>query len=97
MIDRGKTKAMERKPIRQRPHRLPLEDYSGEVTAAFTICVSENHPLFYEKEVVKTFIDILRKAVDNHDCQVIIYCFMPDHVHLILRGLYLYKCYPPHR
>jgi putative transposase len=78
---------MERKPTRQRPHRLPREDYCGEVTAAFTICASKLHPLFHDDEVVKTFIDILRKAVDSHDCQVIIYCFMPDHVHLILQGL----------
>jgi putative transposase len=78
---------MERKSIRQRPHRLPREDYCGEVTVAFTICVSENPSLFNEEEVVKTFIDILRKVVENNDSQVIIYCFMPDHVHLILQGL----------
>jgi putative transposase len=78
---------MERKPFRQRPHRLPREDYRGEVTVAFTICVSENQPLFHQGEVVKTFIDILQITTDKHDCQVVIYCFMPDHVHLILRGM----------
>ncbi len=78
---------MERKPIRQRPHRLPLESYRGEVTIAFTICVSKNNPLFLEDHVVKMFKDILRKAVNKHDCQVIIYCFMPDHLHIILQGL----------
>ena len=78
---------MVKKLIRQRPHRLPHEDYSGEITIVFTICVSESQPLFHEHEVVKTFIDILCKETDKHDCQVIVYCFMPDHVHLILRGL----------
>jgi len=87
MIERGKAKTMERKPIRQRPHRLPREDYCGEVTVVFTICVTENQPLFHEGEVVKNFIDILGKATEKHACQVIIYCFMPDHIHLILQGL----------
>jgi putative transposase len=87
MIDRGRAEAMGKKPIRQRPHRLSREDYYGEITAVFTICVSESQPLFHEHEVVKTFVDILRETTDKHDCWVIIYCFMPDHVHLILQGL----------
>ena len=71
--------------VRERKHRLPLEHYRGEVTVAFTSCVRGNAALFVSSEIVRAFAQYLATA-DKHQCDVLVYCFMPDHAHLILRG-----------
>jgi len=53
---------------------------------AFTICVDHSQPLFIKEEVVRAFIPILREVIEKHACIVPIYCFMPDHLHVILHG-----------
>jgi putative transposase len=37
--------------------------------------------------VVAHFRDLLGKAAEKNHCTVLIYCFMPDHLHVILQGL----------
>jgi REP element-mobilizing transposase RayT len=39
-----------------------------------------------EPEIVSVFIDILSSVVAKMDCIVPVYCFMPDHQHLIITG-----------
>jgi REP element-mobilizing transposase RayT len=75
-----------RGPIREKPHRLPRECYRGEVTTAITACVDRDVPLFNDCQVVNAFIERLERAAKKHGCIVLIYCFMPEHQHLILRG-----------
>jgi REP element-mobilizing transposase RayT len=72
--------------IREKRHRLPREYYRGEVTVAFTACVENSQPLFVHAHVVRLFTEHLRNAVRKHDCVVFIYCFMPEHQHLIVHG-----------
>ncbi|MBI4318379.1 MAG: transposase [Chloroflexi bacterium] len=72
--------------IREKHHRLPRQAYHGEVIAAFTICVDNRVRLFTDHEVVGAFINILRAAAERWSCIVGIYCFMPDHLHVILQG-----------
>jgi putative transposase len=71
---------------REKHHRLPRESYRGQVNVAFTLCVGNRTPLFAESDVVSVFVSILRDAVEKHGCVVPVYCFMPDHVHLLLSG-----------
>lgn len=71
---------------REKFHRLPREAYRGEVVVAFTACVADANPLFKDSSVVAAFVVLLKTASERHGCIVVIYCFMPDHVHLILRG-----------
>ncbi|HEY1381774.1 MAG TPA: transposase [Gemmataceae bacterium] len=73
-------------PIRQRPHRLPREHYRGPVAVAITACVQDRHPAFRDPEIVDTFRTLLDTAVTTCRCFVPIYCFMPEHLHLILHG-----------
>jgi putative transposase len=73
--------------IREQPHRLPRECYRGRVTVAFTACIKERRSPFREARVVKQFLELLQKSVEKNLCLVPIYCFMPDHLHLILQGL----------
>lgn len=72
--------------IREKPHRLPRDAYRGRVRVAVTACVAGRQSLFIEEYVVESLVEILRLAVVAHLCSVAIYCFMPDHLHLVLQG-----------
>ena len=72
--------------IREKPHRLPRDAYRGRVRVAFTTCVAARQPLFVAPHVVEPLVQTLSQAVEKHFCSVAIYCFMPDHLHLVLLG-----------
>src|SRR5579862_964808 len=81
LVDSRKTR-----PIREKPHRLPAEDYRGDVTISATVCVVGRRPLLSDEEVVATFVSKLRSLSERWNCWIPIYCFMPDHLHLIVKG-----------
>ncbi len=72
--------------IKERKHRLPKEFYKGEISVAFTLCIKEDIQPFVKPEVVRIFTDTLASVVMNANCFVPVYCFMPDHQHLIIAG-----------
>lgn len=72
--------------IREKRHRLPRDCYRGRVIVAFTACVDERHTPFLDARVVDHFRDLLGKASEKNLCHVLIFCFMPDHLHVILHG-----------
>jgi putative transposase len=72
--------------IWEKQHRLPREAYRGEITVALTACIQNAMTLFTTPEVVNPFIDRLRSASQRSHCHVLIYCFMPEHLHGILQG-----------
>lgn len=72
--------------VREKKHRLPIEAYQGEVIAAFTLCLKDKNPAFEQSEVARALVEMLRQACDEHQCVALVYCFMPDHLHVILRG-----------
>jgi REP element-mobilizing transposase RayT len=76
--------------IEERKHRLPKEFYKGTVSVAFTLCLkrgaTEGHGLG-EPEIVRAFTDILASVMIKEGCIVPVYCFMPDHQHLIITGV----------
>jgi len=75
-----------RRPVRRLKHRLSLEAYRGEVAATFTACIAGKRELFTDSDTVAIFLGALRRASIEHQCQVLIYCFMPDHLHLLVVG-----------
>jgi REP element-mobilizing transposase RayT len=75
-----------RDPIHEKPHRLPRDRYCGQVSVAFTACVENRLPLFTDGEVVVAALERLSGTAHKYDCNVLIYCFMPEHLHLITRG-----------
>ena len=79
-------KAHQARPCRRRKHRLSRELYQGEITACFTACVGGRREVFLIADVVGTALGDLRRACEKHRCDVLIYCFMPDHLHAALRG-----------
>jgi REP element-mobilizing transposase RayT len=66
-------------------HRLPREAYQGRVSASFTLCIADRKKAFADPVVVERFITVLHKVAEKHDSRAI-YCFTPEHVHLILLG-----------
>lgn len=67
-------------------HRLPRDAYRGCIAASFTACVAQRLPLFTEKVIVERFAQILRESSRRHSTAVVLYCFMPDHAHIVLQG-----------
>ena len=72
--------------VREKPHRLPRAVYRGAITAAFTARIAGRQRPFPDPAVVGVASDLLRAAAEKHQCAVLIYCFIPDHVHLIVQG-----------
>jgi putative transposase len=62
--------------------------YEGQKTVAYTILVHDRKPLFRKAEVVDRLIEILAVRLEGHQCDAPIYCFMPDHLHVLVRGLH---------
>jgi REP element-mobilizing transposase RayT len=71
---------------REKHHRLPLHCYRGHVVVAFHVSVSKHRPIFAKAATVDVVRGMLRTAMEKHLCAVVAYCFMPDHVHLVVRG-----------
>jgi putative transposase len=76
----------EMNPVRAKPHRLPEAMYHGKRTVAFTACIEERQRPFEDPELVAEFLAILQEATVHWKCLVPIYCFMPDHVHMLIQG-----------
>lgn len=72
--------------IREKKHRLPSEYYRGEISVSYTLCLKDRKEVFVHPGIVALFIDHLRDAIRNSDCIVPVYCFMPDHQHIIVAG-----------
>jgi REP element-mobilizing transposase RayT len=72
-------------PVEKR-HRLPRECYRGRVTVSFTACVEGRRTPFHDAETVKLFVGKLTAALAKWHCVALIYCFMPDHLHVVIQG-----------
>ena len=72
--------------VREKRHRLPRETYRGQVTVPVTACIEGKSTPFADEGIVKQFLEFLHSAMVKHNCIAFIYCFMPDHLHLVLHG-----------
>lgn len=77
---------MTEKIIRAQCHHLPREHYRGRIWGGFTLCVQHRQSLFSSDAIVNRCVSILDAARERLTCLVLLYCFMPDHLHLILQG-----------
>jgi putative transposase len=51
-----------------------------------TICANEKKPLFRNRELVEVIRSHILIAAKASGFDIIAYCFMPDHVHLVIEG-----------
>ena len=73
-------------PVRAKKHRLHPNAYKGQKNVAFTCCVEGRKRLFDDRTVVAATLAILEEQTRKYGCLVGVYCFMPDHLHLVLCG-----------
>ncbi len=74
------------KPIREKKHRLPEDAYWGAKSVSFTACIMDRRRPFANASITHHFTGILRDWVIAKNCHASIYCFMPDHLHVIIGG-----------
>jgi putative transposase len=72
--------------VRKR-NRLPRSYYVGQNWYFVTACTRERRPLFSQRQLVETLLDILQAKCCSSSFNVYAYCFMPDHAHLELVGV----------
>jgi putative transposase len=73
------------KPFPRRP-RLKDFDYIGTYAYFLTILTKDYTACFKEAEVIGSLIDMLIETARSERFDVLAYCFMPDHLHLLVIG-----------
>ena len=76
---------MERLPSRQRI-RLAPESYKGPAAISVTVSTAGHAPLFKKPETVQLCLSALSETASLHHMDVLAYCFMPDHLHLLVQA-----------
>jgi len=70
----------------EKKHRLPLELYKGVVSVAYTACTRNRAHIFANALHVERAARVLVEEAARWTCDLAVYLFMPDHVHLVLQG-----------
>ena len=73
--------------IKEKPHRLAREYYKGTSIVAFTMCIKDRVEIFKNPAVAEIFISFLTNLAEKYQCKIPVYCFMPDHVHMMITGI----------
>jgi len=69
---------------RRKRNRLDLEVYLGCAAYFVTAATWQRRHAFVAKEVVEQCLLILRACAMDHEMEVLAYCFMEEHLHLLL-------------
>src|SRR5688572_17495089 len=78
---------LETPSIMARPPRLKDGSYTGRRQYFVTFSTFERQPLLAEREIAAALREQLPQSSRAHDIAVDAYVLMPDHVHLLLKGL----------
>jgi putative transposase len=70
----------------RKPNRLAPESYRGRRSYFLTLCTGDRRALFTDATFLQDLLTVLRTTCASHSFSVYAYCFMPDHLHLILNG-----------
>jgi len=60
--------------------------YTGFKSVALTMCIKDKKKLFMDEETFKVFEEALLYSLNRHNCSAYIYLFIPDHLHMIIKG-----------
>jgi len=78
----GKSQLIQRKPAT----RLRSFAYTGSYAYFLTCSTRRKRPHFANRMVVESLLPILEKTSTEFRFSVYAYCFMPDHLHLLIAG-----------
>jgi REP element-mobilizing transposase RayT len=70
-----------------RPRRISGFSYVGLYRYSLTFCTRDRHCAFRHAEVVALALLQFRRSAADCSFALVAYCFMPDHVHLLVEGL----------
>ncbi len=70
----------------KRRTRLPDFPYTGEYRYFLTFCTHDRHRAFVDSGVVDLTLSQFVRSASEHGFEIPAYCFMPDHVHLLVSG-----------
>ena len=73
--------------MKRKNPRLPAPAYRGHTIASITICTKARRQIFLDADAVELCVRALGEVAQQTHHRVPVYCFMPDHLHLILHGL----------
>ncbi|MBI3491264.1 MAG: transposase [Acidobacteria bacterium] len=68
-----------------RPHRVAGFSYLGPQRYFLTFCTRDRQSVFMA-DVVDETLDQIRRTARDEAFAILAYCFMPDHVHLLIEG-----------
>ena len=68
------------------PGHLTAFDYLGLHRYSLTYCTNQRRPVFTKQEVVTLVLTQISRAAGENQFDIIAYCFMPDHLHLLVEG-----------
>ena len=68
------------------PGHLKSFDYVGLHRYSLTFCTNRRQQLFTRQDVVDLVLTQISRAAAENQFDVIAYCFMPDHLHLLVEG-----------
>jgi putative transposase len=71
----------------QKRTRLKTFDYKGTYRYSVTICTDYKKPFFKNNDTVTICISTLKTMCAKDGFIVLAYCFMPDHLHLLIEGI----------
>ena len=72
-------------PTRKRI-RLPTYAYIGPAAFSITIATAQRAPTFQHRSAVDMCLAALSETAARHSLKVLAYCFMPDHLHLLVEA-----------
>ena len=68
------------------PPRLATFSYIGLYRYSLTLCVAERRAVFIEPDPVSEALEVIVRVAASEQFAVTAYCFMPDHLHLLVEG-----------
>lgn len=77
---------MTKKPRAKRP-RLKRFTYKGQYRYFLILCTKGRENYFQDREIINLILAVLKEKSEKEKFKVWAYCFMPDHLHLVVEGL----------
>ena len=74
------------RPTRHQKPRLAREDYVGQRTYHIMLPTAQRAPILEDIDLSRRFEDVLVDCSNRLEFSILAYCFMPDHLHVLLRG-----------
>lgn len=72
--------------FQRKRNRLGPDSYRGRHAYFLTLCANERRKILAERLLLEGVLPVLLASCGSHPFNVNAYCFMPDHLHLVVIG-----------